>query len=308
MTLNLSRLKKVDLRKAWEHEAYDFTEWLADEENIEILGDEIGIEISVLETEASVGRFSVDILAEESNEGNDIILENQLEKTNHDHLGKIITYAAGVEADIVIWIVKESQEEHQKAVQWLNESTTNEISFFLVQIELWQIDDSNYAPKINVIEKPNYWSKEVKSSIESAKLTDTKKMQLDFWTGLKEYAEDRGENISFRKPYPQHWYDVSFGTSNAHISLTVNTREEEIACEIYIPDSPETFEMLFNQKEKIESEIEESLDWQELPEKKASRIKLIKKYSISNETDWSEAFDWMIEHVKLFEQVFGQYI
>jgi len=132
MDINLSRLKKVDLREAWKHEAYDFTDWLAKEDNIELLGDEIGIEISVLETEASVGRFSVDILAEESNKGNDIIIENQLEKTNHDHLGKIITYAAGVEADIVIWIVKESQEEHQKAIQWLNEGTNNDISFFLV--------------------------------------------------------------------------------------------------------------------------------------------------------------------------------
>jgi len=308
MDINLSRLKKVDLREAWAHEAYDFTQWLSNEDNIELLGDEIGIEISVLETEASVGRFSVDMLAEESNKGNDIIIENQLEKTNHDHLGKIITYAAGVEADIVIWIVKESQEEHQKAIQWLNESTNNEISFFLVQIELWQIDNSNYAPKINVIEKPNYWSKEVKTSVENAKLTKTKRMQLDFWTKLKEYAEKRGENIGFRKPYPQNWYDVSIGVSDAHISLTVNTREEEIACEIYIPDSPDTFNMFFENKNKIESEIEESLDWQELPEKKASRIKLIKKYSITNEDDWSEAFDWMIRHVELFEKVFSQYI
>jgi hypothetical protein len=308
MEINLSRLKKVDLREAWAHEAYDFTEWLANEDNIELLGDEIGIEISVLETEASVGRFSVDILAEESNKGNDIIIENQLEKTNHDHLGKIITYAAGVEADIVIWIVKESQEEHQKAIQWLNEGTNNDISFFLVQIELWQIDDSNYAPKINVIEKPNYWSKEVKSGVENAKLTETKRMQLEFWTELKQYAEDRGENIGFRKPYPQNWYDISFGVSDAHISLTVNTRENETACEIYIPNSPETFDMLYEHKEEIESDIGESLDWQELPEKKASRIKLIKDFSITNEDDWSEAFEWMIKHVKLFENVFSQYI
>ena len=151
MSVNLSRLKQVDLREAWQHEAYDFTKWLAENENIELLSDEIGVEIVIIEKEASVGRFNVDILAEESNTGNNIIIENQLEKTDHDHLGKLITYAAGIDAGIVIWVVKETQEEHQQAVEWLNEKTNTELSFFLVQIELWQIDDSNYAPKINAV-------------------------------------------------------------------------------------------------------------------------------------------------------------
>ncbi|SDC10014.1 DUF4268 domain-containing protein [Halanaerobium congolense] len=308
MSVNLSRLKQVDLREAWQHEAYDFTKWLAENENIELLSDEIGVEIVIIEKEASVGRFNVDILAEESNTGNNIIIENQLEKTDHDHLGKLITYAAGIDAGIVIWVVKETQEEHQQAVEWLNEKTNTELSFFLVQIELWQIDDSNYAPKINVIEKPNYWSKDVKSSVEKTKLTDTKKMQLEFWTKLKDYAQEQGYNINFRKPRAQHWYDISFGTSEAHISLSVNTQKGNISTDVYIPDSPEAFDNFYENKEEIETEVGSSLDWQELPEKKASRVRLTKSYSISNNDDWSEAFDWMIEKVLLFKKVFSKYI
>lgn len=305
--MSLSRLKKVDLRAYWKHEALDFTKWLSEEENLELLSDEIGIEISLVETEASVGRFNVDILAEENNTGRKVIIENQLEKTDHDHLGKIITYASGLEAEIIIWIVKEGQEEHQQAISWLNEKTDSDISFFLIQIELWQIDDSNYAPKINVIEKPNDWYKEVKKTVETASLTDTKKLQLEFWTSLRDYSQEISTGISFRKPYPQHWYDVSFGSSDAHISLTVNTQKDEISCEVYIPDSKETFLQYLDSKDKIEEEIGSELDWYELPEKKASRIKLTKSYSIQNKDGWEQAFEWFIEKVKKFQTVFSKF-
>ena len=306
---DLSRLKKVDLRNIWNHEAYDFTTWLAEEENIELLSDEIGIEIIPLETEASVGRFNVDILAEESNTGKDIIIENQLERTDHEHLGKLITYSAGIDASIVIWVVKSGLEEHQQAIQWLNEMTDTDLNFFLVQIELWQIDDSDIAPKINVLEKPNYWSKDVKEGVESAKLSETKKLQLNFWTKLKEYALRKDVGISFRKPRPQHWYDFSFGTSEAHIALKVNTQRDEISCEIYIPDSPETYSLLHDKKEEIEKAVDDKLIWQQLPEKKASRIKKVKEFSVTEDEDnWQEAFDWMIEQVQLFSKVFGRYI
>lgn len=305
----LSRLKKVDLRKVWKHEAYDFTTWLAEEENIELLSDEIGIEIIPLETEASVGRFNVDILAEESNTGKNIIIENQLERTDHQHLGKLISYSAGIDASIVIWVVESGLEEHQQAIQWLNEMTDTELNFFMVQLELWQIDNSNIAPKINVLEKPNYWSKDVKEGVESAKLSETKKLQLNFWTRLKDYAEKINSGISFRKPRPQHWYDLSFGTSEAHIALVVNTQKDEISCEIYIPDSPEIYSLYYKNKEEIEKALGYDLKWQELPEKKASRIKKVKQFSITDDTEnWQESFEWMIEQVISFTEVFGSYI
>jgi len=135
---NLSRISKVEPRDIWSLEP-DFTRWLAEKENLDILSEEIGVDIKLIKTEASVGKFSVDILAEEEMTGRKIIIENQLEDANHDHLGKIITYASGYDAEIIIWIVRDLRDEHQKAIDWLNEHTDENIGFFLIKIELWQI-------------------------------------------------------------------------------------------------------------------------------------------------------------------------
>lgn len=131
----LGKLKKIDLREAWKHEALDFTQWLAKDENLALLSEEIGVDINLIETEANVGSFNVDILAEDSN-GRKIVIENQLESTNHDHLGKIITYASGYNAEIIIWIVKDVRNEHKQAIDWLNEHTDEKINFFAIKLEL----------------------------------------------------------------------------------------------------------------------------------------------------------------------------
>ncbi len=146
MKAQLARLKQINLRKAWGHEATDFTKWLAEEENLSLLSDEIGLDIKLIQTEANVGKFNVDILAEEENTGRKIIIENQLETTNHDHLGKIITYASGYDAEIIIWIVREAREEHKQAIDWLNDHSDEQSNFFLIKMELWQIGNSVYAP------------------------------------------------------------------------------------------------------------------------------------------------------------------
>lgn len=285
------------MREVWKHESLDFTNWLAGPENLELLSDEIGIDISLIQTEASVGNFNVDILAEEDNTGRKIVIENQLESTDHDHLGKIITYASGFDAEFVIWIVKSVRDEHKQAVDWLNEHTDSNINIFAIQMEVWKISNSPYAPKFQVIAKPNDWAKAVKKSTMQSELSDTKLLQLDFWTKFKEYAQEHGAKIKLRKAYPQHWFDISFGFSNAHIALTVNSQSEQMACEIYIPDSKELFSALYEQKENIENELNEKLEWEALPEKKASRIKLITMGSLSNQENWEQFHSWMLGKV-----------
>lgn len=151
-----------DLRKVWPHEALDFTPWLAKDENIAILANEIGMEIAVDGTESAVGDFSVDIIATDIATGQKVIIENQLEDTNHDHLGKLITYAAGKEARTIIWVVKHAREEHRAAIEWLNNHTDDDIGFFLCEIHLYKVGSSNPAVKFSVIEKPNDWIKSVK--------------------------------------------------------------------------------------------------------------------------------------------------
>lgn len=303
----LSRLKSVDLRKAWVHEAYDFTNWLSEEENLELLSNAINIEISLIETEANIGRFSVDILAQEVNTGEKIIIENQLEKTDHDHLGKIITYASGVDATIIVWIVKDALEEHQKAISWLNDNTDSEISFFLIKIEIWQIDDSNFAPKMNVLEKPNGWFKEVKKFTDTTELSDTKKLQFEFWTNFISYAMETDLTLNFRKVYPQHWYEFSIGRSEAIISLTTNTQTKEIGCELYIHNDNDFFNAIYAERERIETALNGNVQWMPLPEKKASRIKSVRKFDIQDKDNWEEAFEWFVEQTIKYYDLFSNF-
>jgi hypothetical protein len=153
-----------ELREVWPREALDFTPWLAKEENMSLLGDAVGLDITVDEEESPVGDFSVDIFASETGTDRKIIIENQLDDTNHDHLGKLITYASGKSADIIIWVVKRAREEHRAAIEWLNNHTDDKIGFFLCEIKLYRIGDFEPAVKFDVVEKPNDWSKEVKKA------------------------------------------------------------------------------------------------------------------------------------------------
>ena len=286
----LGKLKKIDLREAWKHEALDFTQWLAEDENLALLSEEIGVDINLIETEANVGSFNVDILAEDSN-GRKIVIENQLESTNHDHLGKIITYASGYNAEIIIWIVKDVRNEHKQAIDWLNEHTDEKINFFAIKLELWQIDCSPYAPKFQIISKPNEWAKIMKAPISS--LTERKLKLLDFWTALNEYLNNKNSEINPQKPSSDHWNNISVGTSKAHISLTALAKEKKIGCEFYIPDNKELYFYLVEHKEEIEQIFGQELYWQELKGKKASRISISRdNFNLYEDNDWEKDFAW----------------
>lgn len=303
----LSKLNKVELRDVWGHEALDFTNWLAQQDNLDALSEEIGVDIKLIKTEANVGKFSVDILAEEEASGRKIIIENQLEDTNHDHLGKIITYASGYDAEIIIWIVRDVRDEHQKAIDWLNEHTDENIGFFLIKIELWQIAGSNPAPKFEIIVSPNEWAKAIKTSPTNGELTETKLKQLEFWNKFKNYVRTNDTRIRLQTPRPQHWYDVSMGSSDAHVALTVNTRENLIGCEIYIGRNKDLFNFLRNHIDEIEKEVGESIEWVDAAV--ASRIKI--KMSVSDifsEVNAEKYFTWLYEKTVLFQNVFGKYI
>ena len=154
--MKLDKLVQIsDLREVWKNEATDFTPWLAKEENLSLLSEAIGIDMVLEEKESSVGSFSVDLFAKEEGTGRNIIIENQLEDTNHDHLGKLITYASGKNAEVVIWIVKRARDEHRQAIEWLNSHTDDTAAFFLIEIELWKIGSSMPAAKFNIVERPN---------------------------------------------------------------------------------------------------------------------------------------------------------
>tara|TARA_B100000959_G_C14886933_1_gene585006 strand:+ start:161 stop:1096 length:936 start_codon:yes stop_codon:yes gene_type:complete len=306
--MTLSRLTEVDLREVWQNEATDFTNWLASEENLRLLSDEIGIEIVLETTEASIGRFRVDILAKEEITGRKIIIENQLEQTDHDHLGKIITYASGLDAEIIIWIVKDVRDEHKTAVDWLNENTDEKINFFAIRMELWKIGDSEIAPKFHVISQPNEWAKDAKKSSERTELSERGKLQLEFWEKFNEFVKSRDQTFNLRKAYPQHWYSLSVGSSKANISLSIIFDKRLMRCEFYIPDNKSLYYDLENKKEFIESKLNYELEWNPLENKKASRIVTEKNIDLNDSSNWENAFLWLMETSKEFKTVFSEAI
>ncbi len=307
MIPNLSHLQRINLREAWKNEATDFTPWLAQTENLNQLADALGLsDMELVQTEYQVGDFKLDILC--SDDDGEVIIENQLEKTNHTHLGQIITYAAGIGAKKVIWLAESFRPEHVAALDFLNQNTTSELNFFAVEITLWRIADSPLAPSFNVVVKPNNWSK---SSRESARMaataTPTKLLQQKFWIGWLAYLDANKSSLRPQKPGPKHWLNISLGRSGIHMAAIVNSRENRLGLEIYInhQNSKQYFAQLKQQSHDIELKLGFELDWRELPDKSACRIIILKQDSpIDDETVWPDYFLWLTETAHKMDQVF----
>lgn len=300
----MSRLAKLtqitDLREIWKHEARDFSKWLSEEENLKGLSDAAGVDITFGERESAVGSFSLDLFATEEGTGRKIIIENQLADTDHDHLGKIITYAAGKSADVIIWIVKRARDEHRQAIEWLNRRTDEDVGFFLIEIELWKIGDSLPAPRFNVVEKPNDWAKAMKT-IKG--LSETRKLQYEFWQAFIEYAYSKPEfssKFGRRKAYPQGWYRLSIGSSEYEIELTVNTQKKSLGVEIGIDDNKSLYAKFFAEKIAIAEFLDVQLEWIEA--NKACRIITRTDGDIKKGSSvWNPSFDWYIEMALKFK-------
>lgn len=296
MKTPLGKLERIPLRKAWAHEAGEFTPWLAQPDNLNLLAEALGLdELEPVGTEHPVGDFKVDILCTDN--GGKVIIENQLEKTNHTHLGQILTYAAGVGARKVIWVAESFRTEHVAALEFLNQHTTDELDFFAVEIELWRIGDSPMAPSFNVVVKPNDWAKTGQQNAKAAAtMTPTKQRQLKFWTDWSAWLQAKGSAFRPQKPLPQHWTNIALGRAGIHLAATVNSREGRVGMEVYIDhdNSKAMFKQLLAQKDAIESELKAKLDWQELPEGHACRILQVRPASpLENEAQWPAYFAWL---------------
>lgn len=306
----LSTLKEItDLRTVWPNEATDFTPWLAQDDNIAMLSDVIGIEITVEETESNVGSFATDIFATETDTGQKIIIENQLEETNHDHLGKIITYASGKDANYIIWIVKHAREEHKAAIEWLNAHTDDDVGFFLCEIKLFQIDKSNYAPKIIPIEVPNDWSRATKT--KSGSLSPIQQERFAFWAEMNDYVfKDNDFSKQFKKQNPtyKYWYILSIGTSKAHMAFIRTNTPPSVAVEFYIHNDKKFYDSLYANKNDIEKIAGIHFNWQRLDDKKASRINIVKEFPIDNRDDWINEYDWLIDAALKMKKAILKYI
>ena len=204
--------------------------------------------------------------------------------------------------------MKSVRDEHKQAIDWLNEHTDERINLFAVEMELWRIGDSPYAPRFRIVSQPNDWAKAVRTSTGQSALSETKIMQQEFWAAFREFASGEGTKLRLRKAYPQHWYDVSIGVSKAYLSLVVDTQGEQLRCELYIPDNKDLFRLLLEKRGAIESSLGYELDWMELPGKKASRIKTALSIDVNDNVRWPECHGWLLTAAEKFEAVFGKQI
>lgn len=307
--MGIGKLKEVDIRELWKHEQYDFSEWLSKKENIENLNEILGLTLVDISKETYVGSYRCDLFAKDETTGIKVIIENQLEVSNHDHLGKIITYASGLDAKVVVWIVKEAREEHRSAIEWLNNNTNNNANFFLIEIHAYKIGDSDPAPMFQVVEQPNDFIKNNKSTNRDESMNKSQAQRVEFWNQFNNVIIERGKPFNIRKATTDHWYNVAIGTSEAHIDITLVNKDSLIGVELYIPDNKKLFDKLFEKKEDIESNLGFKLDWRRLDKSKASRIVYcIKGLNFDDHSNYNELMNKTIDLVILMRNVFKKYI
>jgi len=305
----IGRLIEVDVRELWRHEQYDFSNWLAKDINLEYLNDILGLTLTDVDKEVYVGPYRCDLVAKDETSGITVIIENQLEGTNHDHLGKIITYASGLNAKVMVWIVKEAKEEHRAAVEWLNNNTNNDVNFFLIEIHAYKIGDSDPAPKFEVVEKPNDFVKRSKIKVDNSELNKRQSERLTFWEQFNQILISRGKPFNVRKATTDHWYDVAIGTSEAHIAINLVNKDGIIVVEVYINDNKELFDSLYSNKDEIEEKLGLELIWDRLNGKKAARIKhAIPGLNFDDHSNYDSLMNQSIDTAIKMRDVFKKYI
>lgn len=312
---NLGRLQKIDLREAWTSESADFTPWLAQEQNLKLLGEAIGIELELASQEKEVGPFRADILCKDTTTDGWVLIENQLERTDHCHLGQLLTYAAGLNAVTIVWIAERFTEEHRAALDWLNERTDDTINLFGLEIELWRIGDSPIAPKFNIISQPNDWSRTVQQAAAgNGQITESKQLQLRFWSAFREYMEAKGSFVRCKKPFPQNWMNHAIGRSGVHLTSVAslwnsetNSQGSEIRAELYLdgPRAKQEFDHLEKQKDAIEKALGFSLTWHNPENKAMCRIYARQEADIFKEDLWPQHFEWLRQRLETMHKVFA---
>jgi hypothetical protein len=304
---NLGKLVKVNLRDIWKDEAGEFTPWLAEEKNIKELGDTIGIELEVESQEKEVGPFRADILCKDTANSQWVLIENQLERTDHTHLGQLLTYAAGLEAVSIIWIAETFSDEHRAALDWLNEKTEESINFFGLEIEVYRIGNSEPAPRFNIVCKPNDWSRTVRTSAANLELSDTEKRQLEYWTVFNKYMDENRSFIRCQSPYPQNF--ANFAIGRAYFGLCARITKTEIGVFLYISGPNRTaFYKLIEQeyKNQIESELNYELIWR--TRQKHGYIGTSHEADTLDKDKWIEQHQWLKETLEKFHKVLSPII
>lgn len=305
MPIDLGTLTTVNPRDAWANEARDFTPWLAQPENLLALGIELGLEFELVGTEVPVGPYWADILARDTTHGRNVVIENQLEKTDHDHLGKALTYGAILDASVVIWIAKRFTDEHRKTLDWLNDHSDEDLELYGICIELWKVGESLPAPRFNVVSRPASVVKQARSGAKE-ELSETRQLQLEFWTDLRDRLQETGEFSSLQTPRPQYWFEVAMGRTGIYLSNIANTSDNKIGVRVYLSHKvvDAALPQLLEEKSDIENELGFPLAWNPNPDNRDKIIMVDQPADLSQRSEWEAYLTWMTETIVAMNRVF----
>jgi hypothetical protein len=306
----LGRLERLDLRNIWASEAVDFTPWLARRENMAMLSEALDIDLEIEAQEKTVGPFRADILCKDLRTDHWVLIENQLERTDHGHLGQLLTYASGLEVVTIVWIAARFTEEHRSTLDWLNKITDDRFRFFGLEVELWRIGDSPAAPKFNIVSKPNDWSHSVAQAASSiAGLSEIRVMQRDYWAALNKLLDAIGGPVSGnRKPQPQYWMPFPIGRTGFNLSGVMLRPKNQIRAELYIAGdrAKAFFGLLKGKKDAIERDLGYPLEWEELPSRRDSRVSCyLNEVDAEDRADWPRQHEWLAKRLNDMHRVFA---
>ncbi len=314
---NLGLLQRVPLRKVWNDEAADFTPWLARPENLKLLGESLGIELELEEIERNVGPYSADILCKDTSDGSWVVIENQIVKTDHSHLGQVLTYAAALGARTLVWIASEFTDQHRSVLDWLNTNTVDGVSVFGIEVEALKIGDSSPAVRFNLVSKPNNWSRSARSQVSREGVSEHKQLLYDFWAELRSWISEKNVNIRLQKPSYQNWLTSGSGRSNVNYNLVIsswnsitNTEIPEVRVEIWMnaPNGKMIFSRLEERSAEIQNRIDLPLTWHNLENSKSCKIYLRRDGDFRDKRNWPELFEWLTRNLIQFREVFGPLI
>ena len=317
--VNLGAIERVDLREVWPHEAQDFTPWLAD--NLDKLSEALGLDLELQSAEAAVGTFSLDVLAHDLGSNRPVIIENQLEATNHDHLGKLLTYAAGRDAYAAVWLTRGFREEHRAALDWLNQRTGDDTQFFGVVVEAWRIDNSRPAPHFRVVAMPNDWRKRAASagqvSGDDSGVTESGEGYRDFFQSLLDTLREEHRFTTARRPISHHgryqnWYGFASGYRGIIYRAAFPRNRASVELYIVFPNGDSNVQLLDSLKEReeqIEAALEASLEWDSRENRRFVSVAVTREGTINDAPETlEEVQDWMVHHLLAFRRVFTPHL